>query len=329
MQLEVFPDPSSFDIRHSMVAEVDGQVLVDYLMVNPSDGCRALPQALNGDRYAFQMPRDTWAATTQGAPQHEGVIAGVVGESTPRRVIKYQADPQLSANWTVSEQWILQLRGKRTGYTWVDGAPSTTVYDSALDPEGAPGHQTTAVGSTVFVEEGGAFQRGVSVWTPSSGQQLFLRWVGDTTQGVGNFGTDETDMVWTYGQGKQAGQDGFSTLSVMTAPYTSDPSALPATARRVRADLQGLTPYRWAVGCGYAARLISTDAIINGLYITRLSDGRAWVIPGGQSTSQTYAWHVPIGITCDEVFTELTTNQGYMSLARIRLDSLGAGSPAD
>ena len=118
-------------------------------------------------------------------------------------------------------------------------------------------------------------------------------------------------------------------MSVMTAPYTTDAAQAQATSRRLRSDLKGFDPYVWAVGCGYAARNVNLKSPVNSaLFIVRLSDGVSWLFPGSLDAPR-IAWGPPIGATCDELFTSVEAADGVTEIARIRLDSLGPGTPPD
>lgn len=315
--------------RYTEVAAVDGKVLTAFLQLAPQGGCNFEAQGLNEDRYALIGYRDQWLAPAPEDPRQGGALAGIVGESLPSWKMKYQEDPNLSANWSVSEQWIVQRKGDRTAFRW-DGSSSTIVYSASSDPDGAPGHQTTVLGSNVFVEGGSYGGTGVSVWTEAQGQKALIRSTGDFSKGEGNFGTDGTDMVWTLAEGFSSNNPtDYTKVSVMTAPYTTSSASVSATQRRLRSDKTGFDGGQWVVGCGFAARAYSSVVDNNALLITRLSDGQAWVLPGGAPGPQKFSWHAPLGITCEELFTEFSTTQADSTVVRIRLDSLGPGLPAD
>jgi hypothetical protein len=314
--------------RHSLVAEVDGEVLVDYLQVNPPSGCRLVEQALSGDHYLFLVPRDSWDAPSNGAAIQEGFLAGTIDQPLPTRVMKYPQDPSLHANWSISEEWIVQLLDRHTAFPW-QGEGSQVVYDGAHDPDGLPGHQTLVRGKNVFVEAGGLSEGEESVWTPAGGQQVLIGWPGDATQSAGNFGTDGTNLVWTHAQGGD-GSGNWGQLSVMTAPFTTDPATRAKTQRRLRKDLKAFDTSTWVTGCGYAARQESLSGFANGLVVVRLSDGVGWTIPGGAvGSANFYSFDQVIGVTCDEIFTNFVTPKSEITIVRLRLDSLGTPLPPD
>jgi len=101
----------------------------------------------------------------------------------------------------------------------------------------------------------------------------------------------------------------------MTAPFTTDASRLePRRLRSYPGAHIGLRVYQ--VGCGYALH----DGGKGKLFVVRLSDGWAWFIPDVLGRDL----QVPLGITCDELFAAANID-GKLTIARIRLDSLGPG----
>jgi hypothetical protein len=311
--------------RHSIVTEIDGDVLVDFLQVNPPAGCRLVEQALSGDHYLFDVPRDTWLKPPFGSTSvEEGFIAGTIDQPLPTRTMKYKQDPDLSANWAISSDWIVQLRGKRTAFPW-EGEGSELVYTAALDPNGLPGHDTTVIGKNIFIDASTLHRVATSVWTPEGGQKRLLGWPDDPSRSAGNLGTDGKDMVWTYTQGGE-GDNGWADIAVMAAPFTTDAPTLAKTQKKLRKGIVAYTPWLWTVGCGHAARWESTSEYNNALVVVRVSDGRGWVLPGGEpGGSNHFSFGSVLGVTCDEIFTQVSTPQGYTTIARLRLDSLGPG----
>ena len=166
-----------------------------------------------------------------------------------------------------------------------------------------------------------------------NGSRPLLRYFGDSTRGAGNFGTDGKDMVWTYAEGATACDHESDKREVWTAPYTTDPAQLQATARRLRSDVRGMNAWNYAVGFGYAARAVSLPApAYNGLFLVRLSDGTAWLIPGS-SNIDALSWGDALGFTSEELFALVSMHYaqgaGGATILRVRLDSLGQGTPAD
>ena len=315
--------------RHALLAEADGQILFDYLQVNAFDGCKLFPHGLNGDHYVLDLPWDTWKYPGENSFRL-GAVAGSVYEAKPALILLFDSGPDAISDWAVGEDYVVRLQysGYWT-YGW-DGLKKTQLWP-APDPEGLPPNRPLVVNKDVFIEVGGIYAHGVLSWTESAGFQPLIRYVGDSTRAAGLFATDGTDMVWTLGEdGPALGDKPFPTLSVMTAPYTTDPSTRIATERRLRSDLKIWDGGYWAVGCGYAARRLGTADLHHGMMVVRISDGRSWVFPGGAPGASVYSWGEPLGLSCEELYISMKPagDQGY-TIARIRLDSLGEGLPPD
>jgi hypothetical protein len=195
------------------------------------------------------------------------------------------------------------------------------------------GYMRGAVGEAIFWEVGGLTYRGVMAWTEAAGQRSLIRYPGDYTQGAGNFGTDGVDLVWTYGQGKGPSDWNYPTREIMTAPFTTDPETVKATARRLRSDLGRIGIEPFGVGCGFAGRTFEVDADAGSaasldLLIVRLSDGVSWIVDA-PPISTGVAFMSALGFTCEEVFAKVQFADDAVTIVRIRLDSLGSGIPPD
>lgn len=138
---------------------------------------------------------------------------------------------------------------------------------------------------------------------------------GDTTPLVPNHpfvavGSDGVDLVWTEKSGF-----GKPTL-LMTSPFSSSASAIQPRQLHAFADKDS-AQYPITVGCGYAAFYAERTSTVppdnSALVLARLSDGGVWSLPS--------VWG-PVGLTCDELFVT-TKSANYLTLGRIRLDSLG------
>lgn len=152
-------------------------------------------------------------------------------------------------------------------------------------------------------------------WTPDGGTSALVTTEPDWTKGVHAMSTDGVDMVWSYGENRTKPSEVFGENFIMTAPFTTDSSAL--KPRQVRKTGGYGWANQYAVGCGYAARNMSYQATGGELEVVRLADGHAW-------SMDTKLFLAPIAITCDEIFA-LASFDGKYQVARVRLDSLGAG----
>ena len=158
------------------------------------------------------------------------------------------------------------------GYPW-DMSTETVVASAAADPENLHAGQLVVSGETVFWGTATLHRTGINVWDPQGGARPFIRWVGDYTRGAGDLGTDGVDLVWGYGEGKLPNDTNYPVASIMTAPFTNDPTAL--QARRLRSLPHGrIGGNQFEVGCGHAAYSAWDDILV-----IRLSDGWSWVVP--------------------------------------------------
>ena len=316
------------DVVYRIVAEADGPVRNAFMKVNPAGkGCGVYEEALNEGRYVSRAYGDTWdgPVTDPNVPLVEGAVAGHVGETEPSTVLKLP--PGLPSTWSASSQWLVQWTNTQVAWSW-DLKSKHTVYDPATDPDHLPGWRPFPIGEDVMVEVGDGRPAGVMTWNVNDGLRPLIRWYGDANQAAGNFGTDGKDMVWTYVAGKDLGSAKYETMSVMTAPFSTSAAEVEATSRRLRSDVKGFEPDGWVVGCGYAARGVGLSAPLNNaLFIVRLSDGVSWTLPGRLAPNGEH-WGNVLGITCDEVFATMDTDL-TVRILRLRLDSLGPGTPPD
>jgi hypothetical protein len=254
----------------------------------------------------------------------EGFLANAVGFGAPKTVLQQPTEQTVYSNWSMSKDWIVQRMHTRTAWSW-DLQTKRTVYDAADDPEHLQGKRVTVVGPDVFVAVGDC-PAGVMTWNEVQGLRPLIRWFGDGTRCAGNFKTDGKDMVWTQLEGPLGNQK-YEKMDVMTAPYTTDASQL--QPRRLRSDVKAFDPDPWTIGCGFAARAVSIPGpSFNALFIVRQSDGVSWLLPGTDATPPRRDWSRPMGFSCEEVFATVNLNW-IPHIVRIRLDSLGPGTPHD
>jgi len=322
------------DTRYVMVAETDGPVRTAFLQVNPrGKGCEFTNEASGDGRYLLIGMGDTWDGplTDPSVGVVDGIIAGRVGGLYPDAVLKFPPDPGLLSNWSVSARWLIQRKGIRTAWSW-DLQSTHTIYDPAQDPDHLPGGRTFPIGEEVIIEVGDGRPAGVMTWNLQEGIRPLIRWYGDGNQAAGNFGTDGKDMVWTYIAGANLGGGMYETMSVMAAPFTTSAAGVANTSKRLRGDVKGFGAAGWTVGCGYAARTAGLGGTLhNAMFIVRLSDGFSWTLPGKIEIPR-LDWGEAIGLTCDEVFASVSTQTSTVTtprILRIRLDSLGPGTPPD
>jgi hypothetical protein len=308
-------DDKSNKRRLRLVADLDGPVLNAFF--EDSTGCSLSEHSVSDGKFAFAV-----APSALPSPgQVEGVVAGKIGVPIPSTALTYPVE-DLHASWRVSSEWLIRWRAGLTGRHW--GSDQVVpIQKAALDPEGELPYGPRAVGKAVFWEVGGLTKRGVMSWTEASGQQNLIRWLGDYTQGAGNFNTDGVDMVWSHGTGKAPSASKYPTVSIMTAPFTTDPAVRKAKEKRLRSDpgQLGVTPF--GVGCGYASRVVydaTTDTV--DLLVVRLSDGVSWIVKS-PPISTSVKFGDALGTSCTDVFAKVQFPDEANAIVRIPLSSLG------
>ena len=308
------------EISFRLVAEADGVVRNAILKLDTSSNdCGFLEEEVSGTRFAQGI--HTRTKGSDGVVQDQwGFLGGNIDDLAPSVVFRPD-DPTEASAWFISDRWVIRLvAGKHLAYDWTF-QQRHTVYDAAGD---LPPFDATVVGEDVFSEVSTSNYCGVLSWNLEHGSRPLLRWYGDSTHGAGNFDTDGKDMVWTYSAGPKGCGVDASNPEVWTAPYTTDPAVLQATARRVRKDVFGMSAYPYAVGFGYAMR---TDDSSN-LFVVRLSDGRASFLP---SVPGLLSWNGVLGVADGELFVKahMKEDTAGLTIARIPIANLPFDLPAD
>ncbi|MCC6527285.1 MAG: hypothetical protein IT373_31845 [Polyangiaceae bacterium] len=305
----------------SVIADIEGPVRNAVLSIwpnQPSPSCFLAWQRAGDDRFVIQVIGSDAAGGSQSSVT-EGAIGGFIDAPTPTVLARYQDG--LKYDWWASGTWFVREDTLYRVYAsaW-DTSDEYFVTSQSADPEGLQIGNILVYRDTVFWESSSSLRSGINVWRLDTGAMPFVRYLGDFTRGAQNFGTDGVDMVWSYGEGKAPNDMYYPVRAVMTAPFTTDPSAL--APRRLRSHPgANLSTTAWQVGCGYATRVATGP---NTVYVVRISDGWAWEIPQLAGLSL----FAGVGLTCDEVFAYGSVNN-VQNVVRIRLDSLGPGMPPD
>ncbi|RYZ46947.1 MAG: hypothetical protein EOO72_00735 [Myxococcaceae bacterium] len=283
-----------------------------------------IPGGMSKDEYILYHPD---ANEQKG---QEGWVRVPFDQPWPSLVVKKPfVSTELNSAWRLSDLGVLRTHIQNDLFDR-DGQGEQLAYGAVLDQDGMPSFYPLMTDEAIFFPVGGLVQSGMWAWSKATGPQPILRWFGDSTRGAGNLGTDGKDMVWVYGEGKKAGsEDPYPSLSVMTAPYSLEPAAVAKTTRRLRSQPGFIDQWRYQVGCGYAARSVAVDdgKTFNGLFIVRLSDGVSWTLPGAPNVSD-LAWSHTLSVDCEHVYMALS-NAKKTRIGRVRLDSLGPGTPPD
>jgi hypothetical protein len=306
-----------------LVAEVDGPVRNAMIwrfvsgQSSSDPGCAPGIDSMADGKWLVSVKGDN-ANGAVSTSKAEGVLGGPVDQLHPPVLARFHDD--LAHEWVASANWIghgstPDIRFEAAPWPWT-GQPITPVASAADDPEHRNVFNFVIHDDAIFWSATTLSGGGIGVWTPQEGTRPFIRWLGDPTKKAGGFGTDGVDMVWNRGD-KQSASDPDFTGTIMTAPYTTDPQAV--KPRRLRSYTRQISLYGWSVGCGYAANSYFGDVIV-----VRLADGVSWML----HITDIMSFEDPIGVTCDEVFI-LGVYGGVRNIARVRLDSLGPGTPPD
>ncbi len=176
----------------------------------------------------------------------------------------------------------------------------------------------------------GTIYNKLRVWTNDAGTSDLIAYPNDPTEGVGNFGTDGVDMVWQRGSGRNDGGNAYPINDVMKSPYATSSG----TVQGVRVRSAGISygTSLFIVGCGYAVNDQSIVPNQVGLLLVRLADGYSWTLTG--AFNGPWIWEEPLALTCTELFATVRVRTGdsgknHATIARVRLDSLGPGTPPD
>jgi hypothetical protein len=191
------------------------------------------------------------------------------------------------------------------------------------------------VGNAVLWEGSDGAINNIGVWTQDRGAQILIGYGNDLNQGAADIGSDSDNLVWSYGSKATSTIPAFANVDIMTAPFTTDPSKV--VPRRLRSEFNdtfGVSAFH--VGCGYALHSTWLDPGLptqrGGLRLVRLKDGQSWLMMS--TNADLWIWGDPIAVTCDEVFAIVRVrpddaSSPVMTIARIRMDSLGPGIPPD
>jgi hypothetical protein len=293
------------------ITDADGEVRTAMLAGVSSRCTRAFPSIFAG-RYTLTIYEDSSAFGG-------GFLASEIDDLRPRLAIhlsERDAHDIYAGPFSILD---LNKGFKIEQYSWKDGSPLPLLWSPAQD-NGLQQGSFVFANDAMFWSAGNSDYHKLNVYSPDAGVRDFLSAGLVIDHGYDDLGTDGHDLVWIEARGRKTGYlTPFDTYDIMTAPYTADPAKLaPRRVRSAEGPL-GLSPF--VVGCGYAARQNGTV-----LRIVRLSDGQSWLFDVAYGTP--WSWATPRALTCDELFIDVLV-EGRGQFARIRLDSLGPGLPAD
>jgi hypothetical protein len=302
-----------------VIARADGPVL-QAMQVNPKTGCYfESGSSLANGNFMFVFTR--YDSPTTKNVLGGGAVGGTL-TAPPAPHLNTTGGSSLAA--AVGSSLYLDV-GPRTVRRFSDDS----VVDQLKVPPLATAHHSF-YGDVLLYDEFGGVTNAVGFRTPDGVTHDVSNFGSDVTQGAADLVTDGNDFVWMEAFGRATKSDPWAGGRLMTAKYTTNTATL--APRRVRSwSWERFTTTSFALGCGYAIGNI-VDGIVNnvgivGVRIVRLSDGVSWKLVGPNNT-QELRWSTPLAITCDEAF--IRVDEGMeTNIARVRLDSLGAGTPAD
>ncbi len=302
-----------------VVAEADGPVrtaLTKMLFAAP--GCLLKVEALQDGKVIYTLLGDDALGKWTTSP-HKGAIGGPIDQFHPDVIGDYGEENAVlcSASRVYRDTQALAF------YTHLWGSADETFISSPpTDPEKLQLGQPLAWGDSFFWISTSLYVQGINSWTPVDGARPFIRYLGDATRGAGNLGTDGTTLVWSYAEGKSPNGEKatYPVRSIMTSPFVTDPAKL--QPKRLRSDPGGIGSQPFRVACGRAAHGGTTKPVV----IVNLKDGVSWFLP--QSSQPDFYLDEVIGLTCDHVYLYGQFG-GRWKAARVRLDSLGPGTPPD
>ncbi|NUO50854.1 MAG: hypothetical protein HOV80_18535 [Polyangiaceae bacterium] len=304
----------------SVIGDVDGGPL-EFAMRWRNQGCGASAGSLSSDVFSINL---VGAGGDAYETDVDALMLGHIGSLDP--VMPYRdANPGLS-QWYSGPTLVVRLDhgSKLTAYPH-DLSSSFDFYSPAMNPD----HAEFSPAPLFFGSEAlftAADYNAAAVWAYDEGRgpHPLVSFPGDTSRGAFNIGSDGVDMVWNEGEGKEPNTRGwYPTVSIMTAPYTTDPAEV--KGRRLRADPNPdiSQSSHFAVGCGYGAKSLGGV----GVQIVRLSDGAGWFLePNAQWRPE-----VAVGVTCEFVFIQVNDVEGGQgpAIARVPIASLGKPLPPD
>ena len=308
---------------YRMVADIDGPVRHALL----ATGCGMGGFKMRGGNVMYRM-YDTEATSSRSG----GAIGGPVDNLRPRAYLPkgHLPSTRFSQVYDVGAHYFIEaIGGNDTVYSIESGLPIGKIVRSPEDAGMVYGDYRISGDDAFWVGDNGA-RTAIKVWNPSEGLKTLVGWPGDNTRAAGGIGIDGVDMVWVEAVGRNGAS--FARYDVWTAKYTTSADVVEATKRRLFTNNLNSTLEYFVVGCGYAA--VKTNPIRAwgqsiGFLVIRLSDGMSWAVEA-ESLEQRNDVKLgrPLAITCDEVVVE-AWRKNDPQVARIRLDSLGPGTPAE
>lgn len=120
-------------------------------------------------------------------------------------------------------------------YSWADGSLIQSVWLGPSDP-GQVGEYSYQ-GDALFLTAGNAYYARIKIFTPANGVRDFISFGNVISKSAADFATDGVNMAWIEASGRSTSTDPWTALTIMTAPFTTDPSTI--VKRRLRSEDTG------------------------------------------------------------------------------------------
>jgi hypothetical protein len=254
-------------------------------------GCYVVANDLNEGKIALQLRAKGSPAVREHADR--AALGGDVDRPAGIVAMFSDAEARADDSYRIGARWLTRI-GESFELTAHDVASDTVhaVHSPASDPEQLPARHVRVHGDAIFFTTASRTRSGINVWTKAHGARPLLRWAGNSSRGAGNLGTDGTHLVWSEGEGKDAGTS-YPERYVVTAPFTTNPEELrPRRLRRQQS--RHIADRPWQVGCGRAAHQAGNRAI----EVVDLKSGDAFV-----ATSRPgLVLAEPLAVTCSELY---------------------------
>lgn len=309
--------PTPFYWVYRLIADADGDVR-QAILETKTETCTLGTGQVREGKYSFTVA-DT-QATGMVSEYGGGALAGNIDDPRPTSFLHFNDKQVHSVIVGVPGVIDLPTLDTLNLHPWSNPSSFQTIWGPGQD-NGLDQNYVSFFGQTIFWSSDTSAYNKLKVYTAAGGVKDFITFGSDTSRGVSDLGTDGTDILWTEGSGRVGSSGIFPTVSIMTSPFTTDPTLL--QPRRLRSESSygfGTDPF--VVSCGRALREDGT-----GMRLVRISDGQSWFFPA----KAPWLWISPVALTCTELFATVQSESpsDHLTLARVRLDSLGPGIPAD
>jgi hypothetical protein len=312
------------DLASLVVADADGPVRSAFLSTGK---CGVAPNSMRHGKAIYRIYEDARKDLMLG-----GAIGGSVDSLWPEVFFPkgHRPSNSTSQQYAIGANHFIEELGGNNGVYSI--ASKSQVAKIPVAPEDAgmvyAGYHFN--GDDAFWVGDSGTRSAVKVWTLGGGTKTLVGWPGDVTRVAAAFGTDGTDMAWI--EASTPVRSGvYANYDVWTAKYATDPGVVAQTKRHLLRDELKSFAEEFVVGCGYAAIGIRPDVdwgLTYGFRVVRLSDGVSWVVQN-ESLAQHAGLVIqrPLAVTCDEVFAKGRYSHKEDQVVRIRIDSLGPGTP--